>query len=388
MVFGPLLNASHAHPDTVLTTLIYLENTLEWPLPLYIFGAASRNDAYADVVSCVHRDDDEGIRCGCPAHCSLRRSSVASAQASYVLMHCETIVLLRQCCSIIFSEWYKDVLGADRVHWGSQRTPGWEAMGGLPDQAHSSSLAVSVCTERRRLPTPACQRRGDDALLLCDRAHELRQIHDLVSEERWKPVNGGQCRPNEGCTCMSSLRRRDAAVLADQFGEKTCIRRGKGAGGFGAYPRMPSKSQFGSRSDVLPWRCEEKPFGGTDGECKTENKHKEEDERRRKMDENNSHPLNVKSTGEYICNIVDGQVAPTNANGQEALHIGSQREKFIALLPGAFHINIERKVNNMQRWRRLSTWTVWPYLTLKPDSPDPIRNLQLHVIRAHLQIML
>ena len=106
------------------------------------------------------------------------------------------------------------------------------------------------------------------------------------------------------------------------------------------------------------------------------------------MDEKNSHPLNIKSTGEYICNIVDGQVAPTNVIGQEALHIGSQREKFIALLPGAFHINIERKVKNMQRWRRLLSWTVWPYLTLRPDSPDPIRNLQLHVIRAHLQMML
>ena len=51
----------------------------------------------------------------------------------------------------------------------------------------------------------------------------------------------------------------------------------------------------------------EKPFGGTEGDCKTGNKHKEEGERRRKMDETDhnkiaeelqkhSHPLNVKST--------------------------------------------------------------------------------------------
>ena len=44
------------------------------PLPLEISGAASRNDAYADVLSLVHRDADEGIRCGCAAHGSLRRS--------------------------------------------------------------------------------------------------------------------------------------------------------------------------------------------------------------------------------------------------------------------------------------------------------------------------
>ena len=30
MVFGPLLDAPPAHPDTVLTTLIYLERTLKW----------------------------------------------------------------------------------------------------------------------------------------------------------------------------------------------------------------------------------------------------------------------------------------------------------------------------------------------------------------------
>ena len=47
---------------------------------------------------------------------------------------------------------------------GSQRAPGWEALGGLSNQA--------------------CQPRGDDSLLLCGGAHELRPLHDLVSDER------------------------------------------------------------------------------------------------------------------------------------------------------------------------------------------------------------
>ena len=34
-------------------------------------GVAPRNDAYADVVSWVHRDADEGIMCGYAGHCSL-----------------------------------------------------------------------------------------------------------------------------------------------------------------------------------------------------------------------------------------------------------------------------------------------------------------------------
>ena len=107
----------------------------------------------------------------------------------------------------------------------------------------------------------------------------------------------------------------------------------------------------------------EKLYGGTGGECKTGNTHKEEGERRRKMDETDrntiaeelqkhSHPLNVKSTELY--NIVNGQVAPTKVNVQDAFHIGStQIEKFAALLSGAFHSKIERKVKTMQEMKKV-----------------------------------
>ena len=63
--------------------------------------------------------------------------------------------------------WRQDVPGAERVHGGNHRAPGrtWEALGGLPDQAHSSIFVVTACTERRRLLTPAGQPQGDDALL-------------------------------------------------------------------------------------------------------------------------------------------------------------------------------------------------------------------------------
>ena len=64
-------------------------------------------------------------------------------------------------------EWRQDVPGPERVHGGSRSAPDWEALGGLPDQALSSSIAVTTRTEKWRLPTPACQPRDDDALLLC-----------------------------------------------------------------------------------------------------------------------------------------------------------------------------------------------------------------------------
>ena len=45
---------------------------MERLLLLDIAGVARRNDAYADVVSWVHRDADEGIMCGYAALFSLR----------------------------------------------------------------------------------------------------------------------------------------------------------------------------------------------------------------------------------------------------------------------------------------------------------------------------
>ena len=93
------------------------------------------------------------------------------------------------------------------------------------------------------------------------------------------------------------------------------------------------------------------------------NKHNEEGETRRKMDDTgrnktaeelqkHSHPLNVKSTDLY--SIVNEQFAPTKVNVQDALHIGrTQSEKFAALLREAFHSKIERKVKTMQEMKKV-----------------------------------
>ena len=60
-----------------------------------------------------------------------------------------------------------------------------------------------------------------------------------------------------------------------------------------------------------------------------------------------SHHLNVKSADLY--NIVNGQDALTTVKVQDALHIGStQIEKFAALLPGALHSKIQRKMKTIQ----------------------------------------
>ena len=73
---------------------------MERPLPLEIYGAASPNVSYADVVSWVHRDADEGIRCGCAAQCTF--GGVAGIITGKSL-HCVPTVSSRQCSSRISS---------------------------------------------------------------------------------------------------------------------------------------------------------------------------------------------------------------------------------------------------------------------------------------------
>ena len=115
------------------------------------------------------------------------------------------------------------------------------------------------------------------------------------------------CRHSDGGT----------AVPADQFEEQTYIRRGKGAGGlrgistdaehvavWGGCFSVCANLDLAIEAMYCHDDAREKPFGETEGECKTGNKHKVEGERRRKMDETDrntiaeelqkhSQPLNV-----------------------------------------------------------------------------------------------
>ena len=147
----------------------------------------------------------------------------------------------------------------------------------------------------------------------------LRNVENLPTAAKNDLMKGAHvCRHSDGGT----------AVPVDQFGEQTYIRRGKGAGGLRGISTNAEKVAVWVGSFSVCAHLElaiegkychddagEKPFGGTDGECQT-GKHKEEGERRRKMDETdrnkiaedlqkNLHPHNVKSTDLY--NIANGR---------------------------------------------------------------------------------
>ena len=107
-------------------------------------------------------------------------------------------------------------------------------------------LALQLLRAQRDvLPTPAGQHRGDDAYFFVA-GHVnyarymtwfLKNVEILPTAAKNDLVKGAHiCRHTDGGT----------AVPADQFGEQRYIRRGKGAGCWGASPQMWSKSQFGS----------------------------------------------------------------------------------------------------------------------------------------------
>ena len=193
----------------------------------------------------------------------------------------------------------------------------------------------------------------------------VRQMEQLPQRAKEDLLAGAHvCRHSDGGT----------AVPADQFGEQTYIKQGKGSGGM--------KGISTSAEHVAVWvnsfsvcthldlavehmydEAGEK-HGGVDGKD-NKNKHKEEGEGRRRLDEADrrkiamelekySHPLNDQQPGVY--NICNGQVASDTVNVQDALAIGSeQSSQFSTSLSSEFHKTIKKKVKTMKLLKKAVT---------------------------------
>ena len=163
---------------------------------------------------------------------------------------------------------------------------------------------------------------------------------------------------------------------ADQFREHTYIKRGKGSGCMKGILTSPEQMAVWVNSfsmcahlDIAMEHMyneageEQKPRGEVYGEEK--NKHKEEGEERRRLDEADrkkigvelekcSHPLNDQQPGVY--NICNGQVAPDTVNVQNALAIGSEQSRqFSASLSSEFHKTTKKKVKTMELLKQAVT---------------------------------
>ena len=195
----------------------------------------------------------------------------------------------------------------------------------------------------------------------------VRQMEHLPQRAKEDLLAGAHvCRHSDGGT----------AVPADQFGEQTYIKRGKGSGGMKGISTSPEQVAVWVNSfsvcahlDIAMEHMyneageEQKPQGEVDGEEK--NKHKEEGEGRRRLDEVDrkkiavelkkySHPLNDQQPGVY--NICNGQVAPDTVNVQNALAIGSEQSRqFSASLSSELHNTIKKKVKTMELLKKAVT---------------------------------
>ena len=350
MVFGPLLDAPPAHPDTVPTTLVYLEKTLN------TFGMQYAHlsvDLQLYQKSCLVQWSDPcrwkslvlhpgmmhtlmsflggiGTLMKASGVDVLSEESLASSQASHGVMHYgHTVSITTALLQDFFQSGAKtyqelsEYLEAVREHpvgrlWvDCLIKPTLLALQLLRAQRDGDFLLQQVSLEAM-MPYFFAAGHMNYARYI---TWYLRNVENLPTTAKNDLMEGAHvhvCRHSDGGT----------AVPADQFGEQTYIRRVKGAGGLRGISTNAEQVAVwvGSFSvsahldlAIEAMYCHEdsgeKPLRGTEGECKMENKHKEEDEIWRKMDETDrnkiaeqlekhSHPLNVKSTDLY--NIVNG----------------------------------------------------------------------------------
>ena len=171
----------------------------------------------------------------------------------------------------------------------------------------------------------------------------------------------------------TSVGTRMGPPQCQQFGEQTYIKRGKGSGGMKGISTSPEQvavwvngfsvcAHLDIAIEHMYNEAGEEQHGEVDEE---KNKHKEEGEGRRRLDEADrkkiavelekySNPLNDQQPDVY--NICNGQVAPDTVNVQNALTIGSEQSKqFSASLNTEFHKTIKKKVKTMELLKKAVT---------------------------------
>ena len=180
------------------------------------------------------------------------------------------------------------------------------------------------------------------------------------------------CRHSEGCW---------NSVSGDQFGEQTAIKTGQGGlKGMILSPDLVTEWIDSFPISVYVSDAMEHMYSQADQlpNSSSQIKHKEEGNKRRKLDfddrENisselakHSHPLTVQS--EVLYNSVNGQVAPTDVNVDEAVHIGQTMVgSFRNTLPNGFHGKISNQVKTMEQLKRGIKVGGKTYLTWRPSS--------------------
>ena len=401
VVFGPMIDSPPAHPDTVLTTLVYLERTLN------SFGMQYTHltiDLQLYETACLIQWNDPLRWTNVILHPGMMHTLMSFLGCVGTLMKSSGVEILISAAfagitSIVNGKAWTNALRAYRLitavllkNFYSDGDKTYEELDVYLETAreHPTGRLWVDCLVKPTLLSLMFlrgQRNGDFLLQQhCLKAmlpyffaaghHNyarylswyVRQMEHLPQRAKQDLLAGAHvCRHSDGGT----------AVPADQFGEQTYIKRGKGSGGMKGISTSAEQvavwvNSFGvcAHLDIAMEHMydeseeEQMPHGGADGE-ETKNKHKEEGEGRRRLDEVDrrkiavelekfSHPLNDQQPGLY--NICNGQVASDTVNVQDALAIGGEQSRhFSTSLSSEFHKTIKKKVKTMESLKKAVT---------------------------------
>ena len=155
------------------------------------------------------------------------------------------------------------------------------------------------------------------------------------------------------------------AVSADQFGEQTAIKIGKGGlKGMTLAPELVSEwiNAFPITVHVAD-RMDQVYQHAFSSEQSAQKEHKEEMKHRRILDANDrnliaaevkKYPHPLENDRPHLCNPVTGQIAPNEVNVADSIQIGDQMEcKYIASLPHGFYNAISSPIKTMHILKKL-----------------------------------
>ena len=402
VVDGPMIDSSSAHPDTVLTTLIYLEKAMR------SFGMQYTHltvDLQLYQTACLIQWNDPHRWSTLVLHSGMMHTLMSFLGCIGTLMKGSSVDIFISAAfgglaGIISGKSWNNALRAYRLITAmllhTFYTSGAKTYQELSDyretmRHHPTGRRWVDCLIKPTLLALMFHRgeRNGDFLrqqyclkqmlpYFFAAGHQnyaryisryVRQMEHLPDRAKEDLLAGAHvCRHSDGAT----------VVPEDQFGEQTYIKIGKGTGGMKGISTSAEQvavwvNSFGVCSHLriamesmyLLDQTEEQPSEEDADNSGTSKKHKEEGESRRKLDEEDrnkiayelekhSHPLTEQHDSLY--NICNGHVAPDTVNVQDALRIGEeQSSEFSLSLSNNFHPTIKKKVKTMEVIKRSVT---------------------------------
>lgn len=422
-LFGPVVDAPPSHPDTILTSMCYMQKSmrnlgmkythLSQDMQLFIVASQikwNNMEQFKDVI--IRPGVMHIIMSACGAIGKLNKGSgvevliSASFGGLTGIMNGKSWVramrAFRMTCEAILSEFFSTgVKTMEELHDYLQQSALHPTGRHWVDNFIRPTLLVHHLLRAEREGDFVLQLAAIESLLpyffASGHFHYARyltyyvmEMNHLVPAEAKAEVSSGAfvCRHRSGVW---------NSVSSDQFGEQTAVRIGKG----GLKGVTLSQEQVKEWIDSFPVTAyvsdvfehifpeDHKKNKGAD-ECSL--KHKEESNSRRKSDAEDreairlelakhSHPLNDSS--DCLYNIVTGQIASPEINVEESLSIGRQmKAKFISSLPEKFHSSISSPVKTMESMKKgvkVGSSTVYDMETifLRLITLGQTRNMEL-----------